>query len=173
MPDLRTATLPARYRDLLRPDLPLALDDGQRLRRFAPTFARWCAELADAGVADSIQHDDLHHGNLYLHEGAPRILDWGDSSISHPFASLVVTFRFLERINGLDPADRWFTRLRDAYLEPWGGAAVRDVFDLALKVGRFAHAIAWIRQHDAVEGDARTRFDQEYAVVLRRAVDLL
>ena len=171
VPDLRTASLPARYGDLLRRDLPLTEAGRQRLRRFAPTFDRWCAELAGAGVADSIQHDDLHHGNLYLHDGTPRILDWGDSSISHPFASLVVTFRFLERINGLEPSDRWFARLRDAYLEPWGGATVRDGFDLAMKVGRFAHAIAWIRQHDAVEGVARVRFDQEYAVVLRRAVD--
>ena len=37
-----------------------------------------------------------------------RILDWGDSSISHPFASLFVTFRFLEEITHLSPDDAWF-----------------------------------------------------------------
>jgi hypothetical protein len=48
------------------------------------------------------------------------VLDWGDSSISHPFASLVVTFRFLEEVTKLSPGDPWFARLRDANLEPWG-----------------------------------------------------
>ena len=58
--------------------------------------------------------------NLYVQGERLRVLDWGDSSISHPFASLVVTFRFLEEFNNLRPGDPWFARLRDAYLEPWG-----------------------------------------------------
>ena len=172
VPDLRTTTLPSRYPELFSPDLPIDAAARQRLRSFEVTFGRMCGELGAAGVGDSIQHDDLHHGNLYLHRDGPRILDWGDSSISHPFASLVVTFRFLERINGLDPSDPWFARLRDAYLEPWGGAVHRELFDLAMRVGRFAHAIAWIRQRDALDATARVGFDEEYARVLRRAVDV-
>ena len=171
VPDLRTQTLPARYPQLLRPDLPVGDGDRERLRAFEPVFARWCDELAAGGVADSIQHDDLHHGNLYLDGGRTRILDWGDSSISHPFASLVVTFRFLERVNGLDPSDRWFARLRDAYLEPWG-AGHEDLFDLAMRVGRFSYAIAWLRQLDPLDGAQRATLDEEYAMVLRRAVDV-
>jgi hypothetical protein len=173
VPDLRTATLPSRYPELLSRDLPVDQEGRDQLRRFEATFDRWCAELADAGIPDSIQHDDLHHGNLYLDHGKPLILDWGDSSISHPFASLVVTFRFLERFNGLDPADPWFARLRDAYLEPWGGACHRDVFGLAMRVGRFAHAIAWIRQRDAMDAAARVSFDEEYALVLGRALAVI
>lgn len=173
VPDLRVDKLAARFAELLSPDLPLRSEERSRLHAFEVTFGRWCAELDDAGIPASIQHDDLHHGNLYLRDRRPRILDWGDSSISHPFASLVVTFRFLERINRLDPADPWFAQLRDAYLEPWGGADHRETFDLAMRVGRFAHAIAWIRQRDAI-GDAaeRANFDEEYAVVLRRALAL-
>ena len=172
VPDLRTEALPTKYAQLLRPDLPIDDRDREHLRAFEPTFALWCAELADGGVADSIQHDDLHHGNLYLDGGRTRILDWGDSSISHPFASLVVTFRFLERINGLDPSDRWFSRLRDAYLEPWG-AGHEDLFDLASRVGRFSYAIAWIRQRDPLDRAQRATFDEEYALVLRRALDVV
>ena len=174
VPGLGVETLPTRFPELLRPDLPLTTRERDRLKAFESTFARWCADLADADVGESIQHDDLHHGNLYVDQGRPRFLDWGDSSIGHPFASLVVTFRFLERINGLDPSDPWFARLRDAYLEPWGGRQHRETFDLAMRVGRFAHAIAWIRQHDAIADAAkRAEFDEEYAVVLRRALDLV
>ena len=46
--------------------------------------------------------------NLYVRNERnerPRVLDWGDASISHPFASLVVTFRFLEEVTGLPPGD--------------------------------------------------------------------
>ena len=100
-----------------------------------------------------------------------RILDWGDSSISHPFASLVVTFRFLEETNKLPPSDPWFARLRDAYLEPWG-RDLAGVFNLATRVGAFAHAVAWARQRDHLPREARPKFDTGFAIILRRAVAL-
>jgi hypothetical protein len=140
--DLRVATMPARYDDLLEHDLPLDRGEIGRLRAFAGRFVELCDELAAGDVPESIQHDDLHANNLYAHGQRFRVLDWGDASISHPFASLVVTFRFLEEVNGLPPDDPWFSRLRDAYLEPWG-RGYAEVFALATRVGAFAHAIAW------------------------------
>jgi aminoglycoside phosphotransferase (APT) family kinase protein len=79
---------------------------------------------------ETVQHDDLHRANVYTEGGKLRVLDWGDSSISHPFVSLVVTFRFLEEVTKLPPGDPWFARLRDAYLEPWG-RGLEGVFALA------------------------------------------
>jgi hypothetical protein len=100
-----------------------------------------------------------------------RVLDWGDTSIAHPFFSLVVTFRFLEEQNRLGPDDPWFERLRDAYLEPWGGGDhLTDTFALALRVGIFAHAIAWLRQRGHLPEQAWVAFDEWFSVVLRRAV---
>jgi Phosphotransferase enzyme family len=170
VPDLRLATLPERYEYLLQCDLPLARDEVDRLRTFAPRFAELCAELAAHGVAESVQHDDLHMANVYARGDRLRVLDWGDASIAHPFASLVVTFRFLEELNGLPPADPWFERLRDAYLEPWG-AGLTETFALALRVGTLAHACAWARQRDHLPEAARPDFDRRYPVILRRAVD--
>ena len=169
VPDLRVATLPARYEELLRPDLPLTDEERGRLRGFAPRFAQLCGELAAHQVPETVQHDDLHMANVYIRGGRLRVLDWGDASISHPFASLVVTFRFLEQRNRLVPGDRWFARLRDAYLEPWGGG-LAGVFALALRVGAFAHTFAWTRQRDHLPEAARLEFDREFRVVLRRAL---
>jgi hypothetical protein len=169
VPDLRVATLPARYEELLRRDLPLEPEEVARLRGFAPRFAELCGELAAHGVPETVQHDDLHGANVYARGGRLRLLDWGDASVSHPFASLVVTFRFLEEQNKLSPGDSWFGRLRDAYLEPWG-ARLAGAFPLALRVGTFAHVIAWQRQRDHLPAAARPGFDRWYAVVLRRAV---
>jgi hypothetical protein len=169
VPDLRLATLPAGYDQLLQHDLPLDPMEGGRLRHFAPGLAALCDELAAYDVPETIQHDDLHHANLYANDGGLRVLDWGDASISHPFASLVVTFRFLEERSQLTPGDPWFARLRDAYLEPWG----RDLdaaFALAVRVGTFARAIAYVRQRAALLPEERPSFDTDFSIVLRRAV---
>jgi hypothetical protein len=169
VPDLRVATLPVRYEDLLQHDLPLERDEIRRLREFARRFAELCDELATHDLPETVQHDDLHMANLYLQGERLRLLDWGDASISHPFASLVVTFRFLEEITKLPPGDPWYARLRDAYLEPWGRGLVAT-FALAIRIGTFAHSIAWARQRDHLPEEARAEFDRWFSVVLRRAL---
>jgi aminoglycoside phosphotransferase (APT) family kinase protein len=104
-------------------------------------------ELAAHGVPETVQHDDLHTANVDAKGGRLRLLDWGDASVSHPFASLLVTFRFLEERNRLPPDDPWFTRL-----------------------GIFAHAFARSRQRDYLPRAAPPRFDQEFRVILLRAL---
>ena len=107
--------------------------------------------------------------NVFTRGGRLRVLDWGDSCVSHPFASLLTTFRFLEERNGLASGDPWFARLRDVYLEPWG-RGLTDTFALAMRVGAFAHAIAAVRQRAALTGHQREQFDADLAVRLRRAL---
>jgi hypothetical protein len=107
--------------------------------------------------------------NLYSGGGKLRFVDWGDSSIAHPFFSLVVTFRFLEEFNQLAPDDPWFRRLRDAYLEPWG-SGLQEAFEIAIRVGWFAHAIAWANQRQALPAESRPDFDRAFARILQRAV---
>jgi len=169
VPDLRVAKLPARYEELLQRDLPLESYEIDRLRAFAPRFTNLCGELAAYDLPETVQHDDLHHANVYSQGERLRLLDWGDASISHPFASLVVTFRFLDEINKLPPGDPWFARLRDAYLEPWG-RGLTGAFALAIRVGSFAHTFAWARQRDQLPEAARLEFDRRFPIVLRRAI---
>ena len=169
VPDLRVATLPARYDDLMQRELPLQPNEIDRLRAFAPRLGELCDELVAHGVPETVQHDDLHMANVYERDGRFRVLDWGDSSISHPFASLFETFRFLEEVTGLPPGDPWYERLRDAYLEPWG-RGLEDEFALAMRVGAVAHAIAWLRQRDHLSAKERPEFDVWFPVILRRAL---
>ncbi len=84
------------------------------MRALAPRFRTLCDQLAAFGVPETIQHDDLHMANVYVEAGRFRVVDWGDTSISHPVASLVETFRVLEEFNGLSSDDPWFARLGDA-----------------------------------------------------------
>jgi hypothetical protein len=169
VPDLRMAALQEGHERLVTSELPLVRNDVKRLRDYAPRFTELCAALAELGIQESVQHDDLHMANLYSDGGKLRVVDWGDSSIAHPFFSLVVTFRFLEEFNHLAPDDSWFRRMRDAYLEPWG-RGLEEAFEIAIRVGSFAHAIAWTRQRAALPPEARPNFDQAFAIILRRAV---
>src|SRR6266508_1868020 len=112
VPDRRIATFPALYETMLARELPLRRGDLARLRAFAPRFAELSDELAAQGIPETIQHDDLHGANVYPRGGTPRILDWGDSCVSHPFVTLFVTFLHLDEVGARDSA--WYASLRDA-----------------------------------------------------------
>ena len=167
--DRRLERLPALYEDLAGRELPLEPEERELLRRFAPGFGRLCAELDGQGVPETVQHDDLHFGNVYEKDGRMLILDWGDTSVAHPFFSLFVTFRFLEEVNHLEPGDRTYPRLRDAYLEPWG-RDLEHTFALAHRVGAFAHAHGWLRLRDHLPEGERKLIEPGFAAILRRAL---
>ena len=76
VPDLRVATMSARYEALLRRDLPLTGDEIGRLRKFAPRFSELCAELNAVDIPETVQHDDLHMANVYTQDDRLRLLDW-------------------------------------------------------------------------------------------------
>jgi len=139
VPDQRSHVLPAEYAAMLEhDDLPWL----EPFRAYEREFARLCAELGDLA---SINHDDLHMHNVY--EGG-RVLDWGDSCVSHPFFSMVVTFRFVK--SGHD-------ELRDAYLEGFGGD--RETFELAMRVGRIAHLFKWLRFREVLPAQMIAEYD--------------
>jgi hypothetical protein len=169
VPDLRLFELPAQMDDLLRARLPLAPAETAALETLLPTVSRLCEELDARGVPPTVQHDDLHMNNVYVKDDTLRVLDWGDSSIAHPFFSLFETFRFLGVINGLPDGDPWFARLRDTYLERWGPGH-RGTFDLALRVAGFARAVAWLHQRETLPEADRPGFDIGFAEILRFAL---
>jgi hypothetical protein len=168
VPDRRAETLPHLYDEFVDGALPLERAQIELLRAFAPTFAELCGELAGRGIPPSVQHDDLHYMNVYLRGAERRVLDWGDASIAHPFFSFGEIARFLQGVNGLPPSDPWHSRLRDAYLEPWGGDQL-ETFELAFRVGAFAQAIAWLRQREHLRPPELDDFDVGYRDVLARA----
>jgi hypothetical protein len=108
-----------------------------------PEFESLCRELAGYGIAETIQHDDLHDGQVFFARGRYVFFDWGDSCISHPFHSLTVNLRAAAAKLDLEPGGAEVGRLRDAYLEPFGD--LREAADLAYRTGTVARALAWDR----------------------------
>jgi hypothetical protein len=169
IPDRTLERWPELFDELAAAQLPLDAIEAARLRGFAPRFAELCGQLAETPIPAAIQHDDLHQKNAFVDGESLRIIDWGDACRSHPFVSLVVTFRFLEERNGLRPDSRWFARLRDAYLEPWGTGLAR-AFELSQQIGRFVHAFGWVALRRLLPDDVGPAYDVPFAVVLRRAL---
>lgn len=91
-----------------------------RVAALRSQVAELSAVLAD-GVPATLQHDDLHEGNLLTDAELQelKIIDWGDSVISHPFCTLRVTLGRLTRRIGRGLADPSVQRLVDVYLETW------------------------------------------------------
>ncbi|MFF5079196.1 phosphotransferase [Actinoplanes sp. NPDC000266] len=115
-----------------------------RVREKTDGVEAWCDELAADGIPATLQHDDLHDNNVFA---GFRFFDWGDTSVGHPFGSLLVSLG----VAGADHAER----LRDAYLEVWSDLgtlkSLRRSASLAVRLARVSRAEAWRR---AVEGAA-------------------
>jgi hypothetical protein len=95
----------------------------------------------------TVQHDDLQPSNV-LADG--RLIDWGDASLAHPFASLRTALGpGMERPG--TPVERG--RMRDAYLTAFADrslspADLADLREQARLAGLLAPAgriLAWLR----------------------------
>jgi Ser/Thr protein kinase RdoA (MazF antagonist) len=173
VPDHRPGRLPGLAEDLLADGEALligregGLDSGVRDRIAADLdhYAELCARLSDGGVPATLQHDDLHDGNVFLRNGDYLVFDWGDSCVSHPFHTLAVTLRATAWRFELEGGDPRIERMRDAYLEPFGSygsrAELLEAFAIAYRLGTIARALSW---HRAVQAFPEIEPDQSDSV---------
>ena len=172
VPERSPATLPgqavALVRELAATEAACGgLDDEARARLEArlPAYRQWCAELADGELPVTLQHDDLHAGNVCWGGSAStsRVIDWGDASVGHPFGTMLATLNSLAHHAGVTLADPRLVRARDAYLEPFSAHADRATLvrhvDLARRAGRVTRALAWRAALDGAPGQAHAEFD--------------
>jgi hypothetical protein len=133
VPDFRLAVLPDRYAALVAAD-----GIEQRFRDALPRVREMADELAAYDVTETLQHDDLHDGQVFVRDDRQLILDWGDAVVSHPFFTLSVTLEGvvawgLDDVEGsvdIDPLiDRYLARY-----DP-GRPELRDAIPVALRLG--------------------------------------
>ncbi|MDT0302134.1 phosphotransferase [Streptomonospora wellingtoniae] len=174
VPDLRPAAL-GRLLDgfLADPAVAEALGDGADLLiSHRSAFDAECKALDDTGLPPSLDHADLHVGNVFVLDGGYRFADWGDAAVGHPFFSLLVPLRIAVRELGADPrAER---RLRDAYLEPWTQAhpapALRAAVPRATRLAAMGRSLAWSRLFPDVEPGVAAGQHLEIARLLRNLI---
>jgi hypothetical protein len=147
--DRRLVRLPALFEGLLLDETAMLLEqpegltavEYQRLCDFTPQFERLCARLASYGIPESLHHDDLHDGNVFVRDGRVTLTDWGESAVAHPFFSLVVMLRGLENTLELAPDAPELKTLRDWYLAHWTEYALGGT-----AAGGGASSTAWLGQ---------------------------
>jgi hypothetical protein len=176
-PDGRPEALPGELARLLDDDViwdrlsAEERDDGQRahdrLRKRLPELAATAAELAAIGVRASIQHDDLHGGNILVGPAGDRFFDWGDAVVAHPFSTLTVTFNSIAHKTGLAQDDPVFERLEDVYLETWTDVALRAKLERAADIARvfgcIGRSLAWERALSGLAVDEMDGFGDSIA----------
>jgi hypothetical protein len=149
VPDLRLATLPDRYAALVGTE-----DVDQRFRDAVPRVREMADELASYGVTETLQHDDLHDGQVFVKGDRQLILDWGDAVVSHPFFTLSVTLEGGVKW-GLDDVEDSvdIDPLIDLYLRRYDPdrPELREAFPLALRLGWACRAV-----NGAAAGDAES-----------------
>lgn len=175
-PDRRVDGLPELLDSLLAGRmaggaLPIDAEQWRAIDVVLPDFVRVCEELAVTPYAEALDHGDLHGGNVLVEGGRHRLVDWGDSCVTHPFSSLFVTYELA--VSRFDRADRAAAalRLRDAYLDVWSGngstAALRETFTLAVWVGYVTRALDFVHMLQGADTEMTEKWQAHIVVLLR------
>ena len=167
VPDGRPSRLSGELARLLEDDVAWSriMDDERvaadaarrRLRGSLTAVEAAVAELEAAGIPASIQHDDLHGGNILVGPDGDRFFDWGDAVIGHPFSTLTTTFNSIAHHTGRVLDDPVFEGLRDVYTQAWSdrlpAADQARVVALARALGCVSKSLAWERNLTGLEPD--------------------
>ena len=159
-PDRRLETLASQYERLLDELDGFAESELGPLLVLAPRVRQMCEQLASYGIPETVQHDDLHDGQVFVRDGAYLFFDWGDSCVSHPFFSMAVTLEG-QLAWGLDDVEgsEDIRPFRDAYLEPftrWApSSALEEAHSVALRLGWICRALNWQRIASALDSPDR------------------
>jgi hypothetical protein len=100
--------------------------DAQILVRQKDLIRELCAELASFSIPPTLEHGDLDAENMFLTDGRPVLMDWSDSSISHPFFTVALLGR-----QGVAGGPRL-----DAYLRPWSALETEGRLRRAYRIAR-------------------------------------
>ncbi|WP_193609606.1 hypothetical protein [Nocardioides lijunqiniae] len=139
VPDLRLDVLTVSYDALMT-----EIDAEPRSRKAIDQVTRLTEQLASYGIRESIQHDDLHDGQVFVRAGRHRVMDWGDACVSHPFFVLSVALEGqlawgLDDVEGsLDTAS-----FRDTFLAPYAAAYPHLSHADLVETARIATRLGW------------------------------
>ena len=141
--DNRPAAVVERAQALTR-YLPAEL--AAELEARLPRVAEQMDRLAASRLPLTVDHGDLHDGNVFAAALRVRIIDWGDSAVAHPFFTLSVA----------EPGEI------SAALEAWEGHASRDELaeeaNVVAELRYLVRALNW--EHTAALGETEHLVDR-------------
>src|SRR5438270_142515 len=104
VPDGRLSVLPGQLRAVLaQPVRGLAPEEHEQMLAALPEFEAMCGGLAAYGIPETIQHDDLHDGQVFFRDGRYLFFDLADSCLTHLFRWLTLGLRAHLVMRDLEP----------------------------------------------------------------------
>ena len=104
--------------------------------------------LADSDLPDTIQHNDLHAGNVFCADGSAaaihdsRFFDWGDAYVGNPLCSLMIALAGPSYHFGLPADPERDARLVRSYASAWAdrvpSARLKELLPDALLIANLA-----------------------------------
>ncbi|WP_181445512.1 phosphotransferase [Flexivirga caeni] len=91
----------------------------------APALRAAAGRLDSSGLPDTIQHNDLHAGNVFCADGSAaavhdsRFFDWGDAYVGNPLCSLMIALEGPSYHFGLPADPDRDARLVRSYVSAW------------------------------------------------------
>lgn len=162
-PDRRLDALPAQFAKVMRDADGLLVgkpgglttDDYAQLQTV--NVAELAARLADFGIPETLVQEDCHPGHCIAGANGMVYFDWGDTSLGHPFYSLMMALRWARLVLGYDAET--LDSLRDAYLAQWSDYGslerLREAYRLAWRLGPLVRGLSWYALVSSQEPSAR------------------
>jgi Phosphotransferase enzyme family len=172
VPRRRLDDLASDYELLLEVVRGLTRDESARLRALQRDVREMCRRLAALGIPETVQHDDLHDGQVFVRDSGYVLADWGDCCVSRPFFTMAVTLEGNLAWGLDDVADSVDVRpFADAYLEPFAGygrrAELRAALAIALRLGWICRALNVQRWASSLDPPDRDEHLDGVAIRLR------
>jgi len=116
-----------------------------QLRELVPHLKEMCQRLETYRIPYSLDHGDLHPGNVALSPDRLTIFDWSGASVAHPFMSIIPFLNAAIREESFPEMEGARERLLQAYLEPWTRFEpmdrLREAFGLCEALGMLHQAL--------------------------------
>jgi hypothetical protein len=142
--DRRLEVLASQIDPLLADDAalsPMTTDEISQIRSLGPRLKAMCRELAGYRVPYTLNHGDLHSGNITAQ--TLRFFDWTDACIAHPFLDLTTVVVDVDELQ--EPTAR--ERIVGLYLELWTAyeplERLREMWRLAEPLGALHQAVSY------------------------------
>jgi len=104
-----------------------------------------CDRLAALPILDSVEHGDFSDGNVMVDAtGAPRVIDWAEARVAHPFFSFERMAARLGRWRGLDREGPGIKRLEIAHNAAWSALAAPSEIAQARELAKSLQSLYFV-----------------------------
>jgi aminoglycoside phosphotransferase (APT) family kinase protein len=146
-------------------------DEIAQIRSLGPRLKAMCRDLAQYRVPYSLNHGDLHSGNIAAQ--SLSFFDWTDACIAHPFLDLTTVVVDVDELKEPDARDHIIQTYLNLWTEYEPMDRLREMWRLAEPLGALHQAVSY--QHILATLEPMSKQEMIWGVPewLRRILKLL